>query len=545
MDFSSINRSMVIVPDENRLIRQAKSGDLNAFVQLYDAYVERVYRYIHFLVPNNRVAEGLTFQVFFKAWKQLEDYQIFGSSLILWLYSVAKNQVSSFHHSHKTTITPDTDYILSVRSSDIKEELRAIRNGLQFLPTEQQQVLVLKFIVDLPDKTIARVMTRREGDVRVLQMLALQAFAEYLHEAKINTNMKGFHRALGECLMRLSNDAFTLDECLLLYPNYAAQLEPILETALLLDLGREVRPAATFNAYTRDALIQYIRTHPRKPKVMTPMYQRSAFTFALLIVALLISGTAQAQSALPGDSFYAWKRTSEQVLRAISPDPVATDIMLADRRLDELIAVADDPALGTNAMNSYMESVSILNSKSDVASLTLIVPALNSQRQKLNKAGISTSELDHYLIGVVSSIPVQVSTQVSTQVLPTSIHINPTAANIPPTAANIPPRATNIPPTATNIPPTATNIPPTATNIPPTATNIPPTATDVPPTATDVPPTPTDVPPTPTDVPPTAVPPTVVPPTAVPPTDVPPTAVPPTDMPTVAPAPASTNQPIP
>ena len=63
---SYINRLMEMFPEEFRLIHQAKSGDANAFVELYDAYVERVYRYIYFLAPNNGVAEGLTFQVFLK-----------------------------------------------------------------------------------------------------------------------------------------------------------------------------------------------------------------------------------------------------------------------------------------------------------------------------------------------------------------------------------------------------------------------------------------------------------------------------------------------
>ena len=38
---SYTNRLMEMFPEEFRLIHEAKSGDANAFVELYDAYVER------------------------------------------------------------------------------------------------------------------------------------------------------------------------------------------------------------------------------------------------------------------------------------------------------------------------------------------------------------------------------------------------------------------------------------------------------------------------------------------------------------------------
>ncbi len=328
--------------------------------------------------------------------------------------------------------------------------------------------------------------------------------------------MKDFQRILEDCLARLTNGTATLDECLARYPKHAEELKLLLQTALLLNRGRSVVPSPTFHAYTRSAVVQYIRSHPRQPRNMImPLFQRSALAFAMLMMALIVTGTAQAQSALPGDTFYPWKRTSEQVWRAISLDPVATDIMLSERRLNEWLAVSDDPALSNNAMNNYLAALTKLETVKDVQTLTLIMPALQSQQQTLNNVGLSNSDLDDYLVDVANSIPATVAT------------------NVPPTATNIPPTATNVPPTATNVPPTATDVPPTATDVPPTATDVPPTATDVPPTATDIPPTATKVSPTATKVPPTAVP-TSIPPTAVP-TSIPPTAVPTSIPPTAQP----------
>jgi len=507
---SSTNRLIEIFPEEFRLINRAKSGDANAFVELYDAYVERVYRYIYFLAPNNGIAEGLTFQVFLKTWEHLDRYQIFGSSFIAWLCLVARNQVIAYYRTHKNVAAPDTDFTLALKGGSFKQEYQAIRDNMQVLSGEQQQVLALKFFVGMSIKDISRAIKMREDYIRILQMQGLQVFTEHLKKTELGIDLQGFQRTLEECLRRLFNDnIFTVDECLLLYPEYASQLSPLLETALFLNLGRAVEPLPTFTAYTRSAMTQYMQSHPRQRQVVIPVIRRTTLTFAVLVVALFVTGTTHAQSALPGDTFYTWKRTSEQVWRAISPDPVATDIVLSERRLNEWIAVSKDPSRNAGAKTAYLESLTNLKSRNNnVESLALILPSLQTQQVTLNTAGLAAPELNSYLIVVVANLPGDIIIQ------STPTRIAPTATHIPPTATRVPPTATDVPPTATEVPPTATEIPPTATEIPPTATEIPPTATEVPPTATDVPPTATDVPPT------------VVPPTDIPPTDVPPTAVP-------------------
>jgi RNA polymerase sigma-70 factor (ECF subfamily) len=60
---------MGAVSEERLLVKQAKSGDPEAFAQLYDASMDRVYRYVFFRVSDQQTAEDLTSQVFLKAWE--------------------------------------------------------------------------------------------------------------------------------------------------------------------------------------------------------------------------------------------------------------------------------------------------------------------------------------------------------------------------------------------------------------------------------------------------------------------------------------------
>jgi hypothetical protein len=328
-----------------------------------------------------------------------------------------------------------------------------------------------------------------------------------------------------------------VEECLARYPEYAKQLRPLLRTVYFLNIGPNSTPFPAHQTPGRKEIAGYLKKRPA-PQFYLPAFRRLTLAVAM-VIALLVTTTAQAQSALPGENLYDWKRASENVWRAVSPDVVATDIAIANRRIEEQRAVADDPQLSATVMTDYLEVLRRLEAVQDARSLALIVPAVQAHQQTLIEVSavvaVSSAPLNKYLIEETDDF----STQAAAVVASADVPINqpaPTATRVPPTATRVPPTATRVPPTATNVPPTATEVPPTATEVPPTATatEVPPTATatEVPPTSTpietEVPPTPTLAPPSPTPVPPTPVPPT---PTPVPPTPVPPTPVPPTPMP--------------
>ena len=191
MDASYTNCPGEILADEARLIRQAQSGDAYAFAQLHDAYVEHVYRYITFRVENDRIAEAITIRVFFKAWEQLDRYRSVDSSMKEWLYSIAQHEIAAYYRTHKRTTTQTNDFALALGSQysdeDAQEkfDMQAMRDGLQFLTEEEQQILILKFVAGLPTNSIARMISKREDHVRALQFRALQRLSKYLKEKEV------------------------------------------------------------------------------------------------------------------------------------------------------------------------------------------------------------------------------------------------------------------------------------------------------------------------------------------------------------------------
>jgi hypothetical protein len=203
--------------------------------------------------------------------------------------------------------------------------------------------------------------------------------------------MTEFEYALQECLQNLEQGSSNLDKCLKRYPQHARQLKPVLLTHTRLERLRADRPSLAFKARVRARLIREMRAHPPKARPFQFTVMQLAPGLVLLVLLLLVTGTVYAQSSLPGDAFYGWKLASEKAWRAASPDPVGTDLAIADRRVNELIALGnapEDPILYARTLKAYLEVKDRLRSEVDVENKARILPLLDSHIEELSSSGI-------------------------------------------------------------------------------------------------------------------------------------------------------------
>ena len=495
MQSDEIIPNVKAVPEENRLVRRAKAGDADAFMELFDVYADDLYRYAYFRVLSDVAAEAITSQVFRHAWDHLDAYRQRVSSFVAWIYEIARNQVIIYYKVNLRTNAFDTRSLLAAPDYRLNEEADAPAPG-------EAWGIHLRLLT---------------GDIEQsrLQTTAALIMREYLDY---------------------------------LFPR------------------RPRQPSPTFNAYTRAWLVRYVKLHARQPKISpieeaisssyataramltsllpqpgtaarlrarlralvpqpmnwSPTPRQLSPFYTVIIAAFLVTGTARAQTALPGDPLYGWKRTSEQVWLSVSPDPVGTEMVLADRRLSEWMAVENDPRRSATAQAAYVQALQSLNVTTDAQTHARVLPMLEAHQKALKNSGVTSGPVYTFLTVAVNAAPTTtVIEEAATAIVPAATE----RVSEPPAAASQPP-PTDVPAT---VAPPPTQVPPTETEVPPTNTPVP-TATEAPPTDTPVP-TETEEPPTPTGVPPTEVAPTAteVPPTVVAPTPV----VAPTDIPVV------------
>lgn len=199
------------------------------------------------------------------------------------------------------------------------------------------------------------------------------------------------------CLNQIENGEANIEECLVLYPEQAAQLEPLLKAATKLARGREVIPDPAYKARARAQLSVYMQQNPQRRRV-SPIFWRVAIGVMTMLVLFLATGTSFAQQALPGDQLYNWKLTSEKVWRMTSNDQLGVDITLSNRRVSELVVVSGDQMRTQRALENYEKLLVQFNATQNAKDRARILPVLRAQRESLTKAGVSIPELDALLL---------------------------------------------------------------------------------------------------------------------------------------------------
>jgi len=261
--------------------------------------------------------------------------------------------------------------------------------------------------------------------------------------------MTEFENILEQCLLDLEMGIANVDECISRYPKHAPELGSVLLTHTSLERLGEAGPSAAFKARVRAKLTQQMQTHPRKSRRFNFTFMRLATNFAVISLVLLGAGTAYAQSALPGDTLYDWKLISENAWRAVSSDPVRTDLAIAERRMDELIAIGDNAQLYSQALDAYLEVAARLKSEINAENEALILQTLESQLEALKESGIPVPQnIDEEVLPQIDEIMPTLVAPIRTLLPSTEIpQVNETLPTSTPSAPEvIPPILTKLPP---------------------------------------------------------------------------------------------------
>lgn len=175
------------LPNEEELIQRAQQRDKEALTILYQTFAQLIFQYISYRVKSDEIAEDLTADVFLRMIRGLPGYKQTGAPFSAWLYRIAANRITDFYRANQSLKTeliseaygeePDLAEPLAN-----EQERAQLRDALQTLPDEQQTVLFLRFMQNLPHAEVAAVVGKSVEAVRVLQHRALKALAVVLKE---------------------------------------------------------------------------------------------------------------------------------------------------------------------------------------------------------------------------------------------------------------------------------------------------------------------------------------------------------------------------
>lgn len=181
---------------ESDLIEAAKD-DAEAFGELYQRYVDRIYNYIFHRTGSEEDAEDLTAHTFYKALSNIGRYKDRGAPFAAWLYRIAHNAVANWHrdNSRWTELSledltlHDNPERAPHNAAEQWDRRQALEQAVRRLHPDRQLLLVLKFSEGLSNRQIGEIMGRSEGAIKSLYHRALIGLREDLQEQGYPLNL--------------------------------------------------------------------------------------------------------------------------------------------------------------------------------------------------------------------------------------------------------------------------------------------------------------------------------------------------------------------
>jgi RNA polymerase sigma-70 factor (ECF subfamily) len=169
-------------------VRRAVEGDARAFGRIYDAYADRVFKFVRARVGSVHDAEDITETVFLKAYEAIGRYDSRGVPFGAWLFRIARNATTDHHRrrgrapqtveeSHAETVAgPESVERVVLREIDAER----LRTAVRALTDEQAEVIALRFFWGMSNRETAEALEKTEGAVKALQHRAIRSLEREL-----------------------------------------------------------------------------------------------------------------------------------------------------------------------------------------------------------------------------------------------------------------------------------------------------------------------------------------------------------------------------
>ncbi len=174
------------------LVRRAQQGHSEAFGGLYEAYYDKIYRYVMFKTGDSLEAEDLTEEVFLRMLESIGSFKWQGYPFTSWLFRIAHNLVIDYYRKsgrQKKTSLDDamrvvgTDGVDIDRKLDVELSIKEVKEAMGGLTRLQQEVLSLRFAGGLSVAETAEAMGKKENAVKALQHAAIKKLRTLLGPA--------------------------------------------------------------------------------------------------------------------------------------------------------------------------------------------------------------------------------------------------------------------------------------------------------------------------------------------------------------------------
>jgi len=165
------------------------------FSQIYDQYIDKIYRFVYLKVSSQEIAEDITSKVFLRGWEAFQGgpegtpsdvknpgaflYQIARNAVVDHYRDKGRSKIVSVDDSPEITDPGTNAQDKAILSADITN----IKKAIQKLKKEHQDIIIWHYLEDMPIANIAKLLDKPAGTVRVMLHRGLKDLKDIIQEA--------------------------------------------------------------------------------------------------------------------------------------------------------------------------------------------------------------------------------------------------------------------------------------------------------------------------------------------------------------------------
>ncbi len=150
---------------ENEILALVKKGDAQAYQQIVKKYMQTAYYIALGFVHNHQDALDLSQESFIKAFRKIKSFDA-GRPFFPWFYRILKNLcIDHFKRIRRRMEIPLEESYFLIQDREDKEMKEAMWQGIDKLPFEQKEIIILRYFREYSYEVIAEITQKPIGTV--------------------------------------------------------------------------------------------------------------------------------------------------------------------------------------------------------------------------------------------------------------------------------------------------------------------------------------------------------------------------------------------
>ncbi len=173
---------------EKGVIDLCQSGQLEYFSEIYEMYVDAIYRFVYGKTYDKELSEDIVSNTFLKALEKIHTFKnTQDSNFRAWLYRIAYNQILDTLRKNKEDISLNEVFEMWYQVDfwselDNKEQLQKVFQYFDTLNARHREILIMRLWDDLSYKEISEILWEKLDNCKKIVSRTLKKVSELYGE---------------------------------------------------------------------------------------------------------------------------------------------------------------------------------------------------------------------------------------------------------------------------------------------------------------------------------------------------------------------------